>query len=75
MRLAVIGAGLVLVAAAGGAGVLAYQQERDARRADVRRLETDLDALRGDLAAARKTNAQLSKSLRSVSSRVRKARV
>ena len=76
-------AGLVVVVVAGGAvAVRAYREERDTRRADVARLvlpvmnmRRNVATARRDLRGARRESALLSARLRTVSTRVQRARV
>ncbi|HET7856674.1 MAG TPA: S1C family serine protease [Gaiellaceae bacterium] len=74
MKLAVALGAVLLLAALAAAGVWAYLDERDSRRADVTRLEGRVAAVQRDLVAARKENALLAARVRAVSARMRKAR-
>jgi hypothetical protein len=66
--------GVVLALALAAAGVWAYLDERDSRRAEVTRLEGRVAAVHRDLVATRKENALLAARVRAVSARMRKAR-
>lgn len=71
MRIAVV---VLLVAALLG-GAWAYRQERNDRREDVARLESQLRAVEGDLAGTRRANAVLAARIRAVTRRALKAKL
>lgn len=71
MRIAVV---VVLVAALLG-GVWAYREERNDRRDDVARLESELRTMKSDLAGARRANAVLAARIRAVTRRALKAKL
>jgi S1-C subfamily serine protease len=64
---------LLVVAVAGGA--LAYKHERDNRREDVARLETQLRAVENQLTGARRQDTDLARKIRGVNRRALKARL
>ena len=68
-------AAAVALGAIAAAGVWAYLEERDSRRADIRKLEGQVDDVQAELVATRKANAVLAARLRGVSARVGRARV
>jgi S1-C subfamily serine protease len=71
MRIAVV----VLLLAALLGGVRAYRQERNDRREDVARLESELHTLKGDLAGTRRANDVLAARIRAVTRRALKAKL
>ena len=64
---------LLVVAVAGG--VLAYKHERDSRRDDVARLETQLRAVENQLTGARRQDTDLATKIRGVNRRALKAKL
>jgi len=65
----------VLLAATVAGGALAYKHERDNRREDVARLESQLSAIETQLQGARRQNTALAGRIRRVNRRAFKARV
>lgn len=71
MRVALVA---LLVIAVGG-GVVAYKHERDSRREDVARLETQLRAVENQLTGARRQDTDLAQKIRGVNRRALKAKL
>ena len=66
---------LLLLAVALAGGALAYKHERDNRRADVARLETQLRAVETQLTGARRQDTDLARKIRGVNRRALKAKL
>jgi S1-C subfamily serine protease len=66
---------LVLLAVAVAGGVLAYKHERDNRREDVARLETQLRAVENQLTGARRQDTDLARKIRGVNRRALRAKL
>ena len=66
---------LLLLAVALAGGALAYKHERDNRRADVARLETQLRAVENQLTGARRQDTDLARKIRGVNRRALKAKL
>jgi S1-C subfamily serine protease len=75
VRLIAVSAIVLALGAIAAAGLWAYLDERDSRRADVRRLEGQVDDVQTELVATRKANAVLAARVRGLSARVGQARV